>query len=105
MINVAMWPALKAGQLIYYVQYDGRKNHWEVVACPVKTLLKKLDHTSEEEGKYKYRVETRGNGDAQGFEFHLPDEDFFFAEEDAQNTAVMYNLRSKVKSVRGDSND
>ena len=99
MINIKMWPALKAGQRIYYAQYDGEKRHWRVVEHTVSTLLKTLRESSDEDEKYKYLVGIRGKGETPGVEFYLPDEDFFFAEEDAENAAIMYNLRSKMNEM------
>ena len=99
MINIKMWPALKPGQSIYYVQYDDRKRHWAVVARLISTLKKTLEDKTYEDGRYKYLVGIRGKGESPGIEFYLPEEDFFFAEEDAENAAIMYNLRSKMNDM------
>lgn len=99
MITVEMWPALKAGQSIYNVQYDRAKKRFNVVDFPVSTLLKTLKETPDEDEKYKYLIRTRGKDEVRGFEFYLPDEDFFVTEEDAQNAAIMYNLRAKMDDI------
>ena len=99
MINIEMWPGLKVGQLIYNLQYDSRKKYWIVVSYPISTPLKTLKDRTDKDGGYKYLIETRGENETRGFKFYLPDEDFFFAEEDAENVAIMYNLRSKMNEM------
>ena len=98
MITVEMWPALRAGQPIYNVRYDKTKGHCIVVDFPIVTLKKTLKSV-DTDGEYKYLIETRAKDEARGFEFYLPDEDFFLCKEDAENAAIMYNLRNKMDEI------
>ena len=98
MITIEMWPSLKAGQPIYNVQYDRTKKTWRVVDSHIITL-KKTSKSVDTDGEYKYLIETRGKDETRGFEFYLPDEDFFLVEEDALVSALTFNIRARKEDI------